>query len=581
MCMNFFLWAVVLLTLLCNSATAQLIKDSDFDIVSLKNPDNRAYEELLLPKPGKIKPVRPVIIAVVDDGFSLTHRDCKNYYYHNSKEIPGNGNDDDKNGYVDDVCGWDVADNDNDVSIPPGREPDFYHGTMIVSIITSLAQKCLGEKASDYVRILPVKAMPDKSQKPYLEFGYEGIEYAVNAGADIIVCAWSGGIYDNVKYQHIFDEAQRKGILIIGAAGNFYSNQTDPPASLSTVFAVAAIDTALRKTANSNYGSKIGLVAAGQNVYAAYPLKDNTYFYGEGTSSAVALVGGCAAMLKIASPSSNPRQIFSALKNTALPLDSLNRYYGGKLGAGLPRLSDALNYLLDNKTRPLYFNNKRPVGEIILDKTDVLNTWDLQPVGGYKNFTFTLSGKAKKGANDKLSFYTNDSLYASYLLDEFPFKVEVPGGYVKIAYGSKHSSEPLILNYTANAIDSTTLYCSGTKNFEASAGEISDGSGNVDYANNCSCKWQIKVSPGKHVRLEFDEFNTQAKTDYVFVYQGTKTLEANLIARFSGPALPPVVTSASNEVLIWFVTNATITGKGWHLKYSATDDAPGSGPPVH
>ena len=574
--MKFFLWAVVLPVILCGRATAQSFSDSTIMPVSLAKPDMRAYNELQLPKQGLIKPLKPLVVAIVDDGFSLSHRDCKGFFYNNTKEIRGNGVDDDKNGYVDDISGWDVADNDNDVSIPAGREEYFFHGTMVMSIITRISKQCLGEKASDFIRILPVKTMPDKSQKPYLEFGYEGIEYAVNMGADIIVCAWSGGKYDAHKYSHIFESAQKKGILIIGAAGNFYSAQTDPPASVSTVYAVAAVDTLLKKVKNSNYGSKIDVVAAGQNVYAAYPLKDNTYFYGEGTSSAVALVAGCAALLKLAAPLSSPHEIIGALKNTALPVDSINRYYGGKLGAGLPQLTDALNYLLDKNSRPLYFKAERPVGEIILGRSNDRKLWELQPVGGYSNITFTLSGKVKNRAKDRLDFYTDDSLYSSYLLSEFPLKAEIPGGYAKVAYTGKPGSEPLILNYVAKGIDSTTLYCSGTKYLEASTGEISDGSGKGDYANNCSCKWQIKVATGKHVRLEFDQFDTQPKIDNVYVYQGSETLESNLIARFSGPTLPPVVTSASNEVLIWFVTDGTITGKGWHLKYTATDDAPGS-----
>ncbi len=577
---KFFLGAVILPVLLCGRITAQSFKDSATITASIANPDYRAYDELQLPKPGKIKPIHPLVIAIIDDGFSFTHRDCKNYFYHNTKEITGNGIDDDKNGYVDDITGWDVADNDNDVSIPAGREEYFYHGTMVMSIITRLAKQCLGDKAGDFIRILPIKTMPDKSQKPYLEFGYEGIECAVNMGADIIVCAWSGGKYDAHKYSHIFEEAQKKGILIVGAAGNFYSQQTDPPASLSTVYAVAAVDTALKKVKNSNYGSKIDVVAAGQNVYAAYPLKDNTYFYGEGTSAAVALIGGCAAILKLAAPLSTPRQMFSALKNTSQPVDSVNRYYGGKLGAGLPQLSDALNYLLNPNSRPQYFNAERPVGEIILDKANSNRMIELHPVGGYTNITFKLSGKVKPGLKDRMNFYTPDSLYASYLLSEFPIKAEIPGGVVKVSYEGKSGNEPLILNYTANAIDSTTLYCSGTKYYEASSGEISDGSGKADYANNCSCKWQIKVAPGKHVRLEFDQFDTQSKIDNVYIYQGTETLQSNLIARFSGPTLPPVVTSASNELLIWFVTDPTITGEGWHLRYTTTDDAPGSSLPV-
>lgn len=61
-------------------------------------------------------------MAVVDDGFRLSHKTLKNYIYTNEKEVPGNFQDDDQNGYVDDVQGWDASDGDNDVALPKGRE---------------------------------------------------------------------------------------------------------------------------------------------------------------------------------------------------------------------------------------------------------------------------------------------------------------------------------------------------------------------------------------------------------------------------------------------------------------------------
>ena len=575
--MNFkhLIWAVVLLAATGNRATAQTFTDTTVTIVKLVNPDYRAYTELQLPSTAVIKPIKPVVIAIVDDGFRLTHNDCKNYFYRNTKEIRGNHIDEDNNGFIDDVCGYDVADMDNDVSIQAGSETSFFHGTMVMGIVTRLAEYCLGPKAYEYVKILPVKTLGDKSTKPYLESGYDGINYAVKAGADIIICAWSGGHYDDDKYRHIFEEAQRKGITIVGSAGNFYSEAVDPPASISTVFAIAAVDTALKKLPMSNYGIKTDLVAAGQNVYTAYPLKDDTHFYGTGTSSAVALVGACAGILKIANPKATPYQIFAALKNTALPIDSMNRYYGGKLGAGLPQLTDALNYLLNAKAQPAYFNTNRATGEIILDKTNTKKQWQIEPAGGYKNITFTLSGKLKESSKERVDFYKDDSIVAAYNLHSFPLKAVIPGGKVKVVYSGPPAAGPLSLQYKAEPLDSTTLYCSGTQTFTADSGEISDGSGNADYANNCSCKWQIIVPEGKHIKIDFDQFDTQFKTDFVWIFQGTKTLQENLIAKFSGSELPPIITSGYNQLLLWFVTNPTVTGKGWRVKYTATDEPQG------
>ncbi len=63
--------------------------------------------------------------------------------------------------------------------------------------------------------------------------------------------------------------------------------------------------------------------------------------------------------------------------------------------------------------------------------------------------------------------------------------------------------------------------------------------------------------------------DTQANVDFVWIFDGTATIPDNLLAKFSGTNIPPFITTLSNEVLIWFVTDATTTGKGWKLKYES------------
>ena len=541
-------------------------------------PDYKAYEVLHLPDLKNFPLTGVIKVAVIDDGFRLTHRTLKNYWYKNVKEIPGNGIDDDKNGYVDDICGWDAADNDGDVSIPMGKETSFHHGTMIAGTIVMVAERCFGEKAAEHIKILPVKVMGDKSNKPYFEQGYEGIAYAIHQNADIIVCAWSGGKYDAAKYSSLFEEAKQKGITIIGSAGNFYSGYCDPPASISSVYAVAAIDSTFHKTEKSNYGEKIDLCAAGEFVYAPYPLKDNTYSYNEGTSSAVSLVGGCLAVLKALNPKATPYQLMDALKNTAKPLDSLNLRYGGRLGAGLPDLSAAVNYMKSETGRDAYFDSRRSKGDIAIDNSSNRNSWIINPFGGYFGYNFSLKG-LWNASGSSIKFYSGDSLVSTYTPDNFPPKVFIKGTKVNVKYEGKKSSKPFYLSYSSSPVDSTILYCSDIKNYDKPEGEISDGSGSFSYANNCSCKWQITVPEGKRIKIQFDEFDTQAKTDFVYLFEGIETLPQNILGKFSGPNLPPIIISGSNQVLIWFVTDSSITGKGWHLKYKATDEAPGVFPP--
>ncbi len=524
---------------------------------------------LVLPKVSKI-----ITIAIVDDGFRLSHNGLKPYIYVNPNEIPGNGRDDDNNGYIDDVSGWDVSDHDNDVSIPLGRETEFHHGTMIAGIITTILEKCFGPDVKQVVRIIPVKVLSNQSNSTYLKDAYEGIEYAVKMDPDIICCAWSGGDFEE-KFRAVFDEAAKKGITIIGSAGNLYNEEVLPPASISTVMAVAAIDTFFRKTKTSNYGKKIDLVAFGEYVKAPYALKDNAYTYAEGTSAAVAQVVGCAAVMKVMQPLASPSDIFDALINTAHPVDRYNTTYGGKLGAGLPDLSNGVSYLMNPEKRDLYFDPDRAKGNVIIDHASQKKSWEISLFGGFTSVDFTISVNLDEHKGNQLLFYTPDSLYAAYTLPVLPLKVTVPGSYARVEYLGNLPKTPVHISYQGNAIDSTRLYCRETINLSGPEGEISDGSGPNDYANDAACKWIITADTSKRIKLVFDEMDTEPNVDYVYVFTGNSALQENLIAKFSGSKMPPVLVSPGNELLIWFVTDKVNTGKGWHLKYSSTNDPPG------
>src|ERR1043165_3234554 len=281
---SFFIWAIALLSFLGNKAIAH-----PFSVDSnTAKPWYGAYEKLHLPDLKNTTAKGVITVAVVDDGFNLDHRSIKNYIYHNKKEIPGNETDDDGNGYIDDINGWDAADNDNTTTIPEGREEYFYHGTMTAGIITMVAERCFGNSASEHIKIIPVKVMRDKSQKPNIDAGYEGIAYAIKQHPDIIVCAWSGGRYDSEKNRNMFEELRKQGILMLVSAGNFFSEQIDPPGNINGVYVVSALDTANRKFASSNYSAKVDLSCYGEFVYAPHPQKENTYGYKDGTSAAIA-----------------------------------------------------------------------------------------------------------------------------------------------------------------------------------------------------------------------------------------------------------------------------------------------------
>ena len=88
-------------------------------------------------------------------------------------ELAGNGTDDNGNGVADDRSGWDVADGDTDVAAVPS-DVELYHGTHVASILTAVARAAWGERASRFVKILPVKSIPDAATSTYLYNAWDG-----------------------------------------------------------------------------------------------------------------------------------------------------------------------------------------------------------------------------------------------------------------------------------------------------------------------------------------------------------------------------------------------------------------------
>jgi hypothetical protein len=534
-----------------------------------KNLSKWAYEVLNIPTIND-KNSKEIIVAVIDDGFRLSHKSLKDFIYINKDEIPGNNLDDDQNGYIDDFSGWDISDMDNDVSISKKQETEYFHGTFIASNISGVAMECFGGFASKKIKILPVKVLSDRSESTAINDGYAGIKYAIDMQADIICCAWSGGS-PSKEDKEIINLALSKGILIIASGGNFYKEGVDFPASITGVYAVAALDTLLRKVKNSNYGMKIDLALPGQNVRSAYNVADNAYFYGEGTSASAGLATGCVAVLKSLAPIAGSQQIIDALKNTATPIDSLNLQYCGKLGAGLPNLTEAIRYLQNPQERAGFFDPLRPEGTITILKRYPEYTWNIHPSGAYKSIHFIPENLNKKDRQIIISFSNKDNIIFENYITELRSGIEIPGSNVEMKFkgGKKSLPKHLRINYFVETIDSTKLYCSETIYIEKEEGQIDDNSGVANYSNNCNCKWQISAPENTRINLEFIEFDTEAKVDFVWLFDGTTTNPDNIIAKFSGDKIPPSVTSRTNKVLLWFVTDSHGTGTGWKLNYSA------------
>lgn len=552
--------------LFCISTTAfSSSKEAQLDSASNSTLSEWAYELLNIPK-LKANNRKEIVVAVIDDAFLLSHKGIKDFIYTNADEIPNNNIDDDKDGYIDNYTGWDVSDNDADVTLPKGFEEAYYHGTFIASTIAKVAQYAFGDKAPQVVKILPVKCLSDNTTKTAIVDGYKGIQYATLMGADIICCAWSGGI-TSVENHEIVQEALRRGILLLAAAGNEQSKTAGIPSSITGVYSISAFDSTYKKLDKANYHAKVDLSLPGENVKASYPIANNAWFYSHGTSAATGLAVGCASVLMAYSEDVNYAEVMNALKSTAVPIEEHNPAYCGRLGAGYPNLTEALQYLSSSEGKNTH-NSKRPEGSFIISKKFKKKDWEVSPNGTYQAIRFTPEVRSKKDFKKIIQIANHDSVVYEGDLETIAGGIEIEGSEAWVIYPSLEKLPKSIkMNYEVLPLDSTILFCSGTKEINTLYGVISDGSDKENYANNCACKWQITVSENKRVHLSFKEFSTEAKVDFVWLFDGTIPHQDAIIAKFSGNKIPPVIISRTNKVLVWFVTDNLNTEEGWVLEF--------------
>ena len=551
-------------TFLSAQVTDQNSKEWHYYASNISNNKDSDYKE------------KPILIAVVDDGFLLSHKEVKDFLYRNPNEINYNGKDDDGNGYVDDIIGWDISDADNDASVSEANKSIFYHGTYISSIIANVAKRHYGEIASERIKIIPIKAVSDFASKTYIKDGYKGIKYAIDNGADVICLAWSGGD-PSAEEIAIIREAEAKGILIVGSAGNFNTNGVSYPAAFESVLAVAAVNQDLNKAQISAYGMEVGISAPGEAVFGGHSDADNAYFFDSGTSPAAAIVAACAAILYSKPYVKNASEVSEALLNTATLFPQSAAKYSGRLGAGVLNLEAALEYISRTSKNAPVFEPSRTRGIIRVSQENGNQEWQVRLKGGFEGvYLKPYLNRIRQPEKIALSLTLGDTIWNTYALNELPNNFMVPSSDFKVTFETRSlkKDEDFRLEYFSKPIDSTQLYCKSTPvliTLENETGILEDGSEGYNYSNDCSCKWIIFAPKDKKIKLVFENLDTEAKKDKVYLFNGNTTMQDNLLAIFSGNNPPPIVTSSINEVMVWFVSDSQKTGQGWRLRYEVID----------
>lgn len=282
-----------------------------------------------------------VVIAIVDDAVLLSHEDLQTSIWTNPGEIAGDLIDNDGNGYVDDVNGWDAADNDNNANPDNPTNSFFTHGTHCAGIAAARTDNNLGIASLGYnAWIMPVKTSTLPNPGSVIA-GYAGVQYAIINGADVISMSWGGSGY-SATYQLIFDQAYAAGIVCIAAAGNSNTSAPMYPASYNHVISVAASDQNDLKAGFSNYGAAVDITAPGVAIYSSLAGSNNSYGSMQGTSMACPMVAGLAAMLIACEPTLPPDQVEDCIKSSSDDIYPQNATYLNQLGAGRINAANAV-----------------------------------------------------------------------------------------------------------------------------------------------------------------------------------------------------------------------------------------------
>ena len=243
-----------------------------------------------------------VIIAVIDSGVDYLHQDLAANMWVNPGEIPGNGLDDDGNGYVDDVHGMDAVNHDADPMDDAG------HGTHCAGTIGAVGNNGIGVAGVNWnVRIMALKFL-SSSGSGTTDGAIECIEYATAMGAHITNNSWGGGAYSAALEAAIWD-ANNAGIMFVAAAGNSGRDNDSIPNypsnyEVPNVISVGATDPTDSQVVDywsSNYGATtVDVGAPGDNILSTIP--DDSYAYYSGTSMATPHVTGALGLVKAAYP---------------------------------------------------------------------------------------------------------------------------------------------------------------------------------------------------------------------------------------------------------------------------------------
>ncbi|MFZ5831393.1 MAG: S8 family serine peptidase [Planctomycetota bacterium] len=569
---------------------------------------------------------RNVVVAVIDSGIDYAHPDLTANIWTNTREIANNNIDDDLNGYIDDVHGFDFY------SYVGDPTDTFGHGTHVAGTIGAIGNNNIGVAGVNWqVSMMALKITTPGGGVPH-SAAIEAINYATmmkfTTGVNIVVSnnSWGGYIYDGFLRSAI-DAHRSQGILFVASAGNdgFNNDQTPAyPASydLDNIISVAATDRFDDLAYFSNYGATtVDLGAPGVEIRSTVP--SNAYAMMSGTSMAAPHVSGVAALLASIAPTASYQHLRDAILGGVDPLTSLSgkTVTGGRLNAynsiqlftnpeaavignGLiivdgdttPDLADHTDFGigLEGEPGPIRTFTVRNLGGVDLNTSNlavpfgytIVDGLDaIIPAFGSDTFTVQLNTALPRGVyGDEITFDNDDA-------DENPYNFTITGeiqGHPEITVlgGAAQDRDIADGDATPSALDGTlfataflsdppTVHVFTVKNEGDDVLRL--GSVNVPVGFTVVDTLVATLDPGAS-----DTFSIQLDTDVGGVYQGYVTFDTNDTALYDplveqpfnfyirgevlGPPVVGLIQGWPNGVPLQTLNfSASFTGAGTHM----------------
>ncbi len=263
-----------------------------------------------------------VVVAVIDEGVDFSHPALQNKLWVNLKEVPNNNIDDDNNGYVDDISGWNFLDRNNDLAIKGS------HGTKLAGIIAADKTSPVGFwGVNPKAKIMPLIVCKQNygcDQSAIIQ----AIYYAIDNGAKVINLS----LGDTSGYKKDYDAAilyaYQKNVVIVAASGSSvqgHSLAKEPMSPIcndngkNMVLGVGTVDEKGTRPMWANYGGCIDVSALGTKVSATVPKEYSEELYEkvDGNSYSTALVSGAASLLLLNEPALTPSEVIARIHDNA------------------------------------------------------------------------------------------------------------------------------------------------------------------------------------------------------------------------------------------------------------------------